>query len=135
MERRKLSKAIKPAKTQALINAKSICRRTDFNYMNGHGTFYRFDQAHFPNTILDKSPGEHLSVVLYNTHTKELDEVVFELEGYSKLGKKCIWIHGFIDDIKDCFRIKFEYRIDEPLKSQILVYMSARPDYGILRRL
>ncbi len=105
-----------------------ILRRTDFRYMDGHGTFYRFDKDHFPHNLLDKKWGDHTSVVLYNLHTDQLDEVKFEVQGRSYIGKHYIWLRGFIDDIVDgCFAIKIEYRLDKPLESEILVYASARP--------
>ena len=113
----------------------SVLRRTNFRYLNGRGTFYKFDKDHFPDNILNAKYEELVSVVLYNLHTDQLDKVVFELDGYSRVGKKYIWIRGFIADIEDCFEIKIEYFLDNPLESRILVYASARPDYSVFKRL
>lgn len=112
-----------------------IVRRTDFKYIHGHGTFYRFDEEHFPENLLDVKPGDHVSLVLYNLNTDQLDEVVFKVEGTSKVGKQCVWIKGFIDDIEGCFEIKIEYFLDKPLESYILVFASAPPYYGCFDRL
>ena len=78
----------------------SVLRRLNFNYMNGHGTFYRFDEEHFPEHLLKAETGDHVSVVLYNLHTDQLDEVVFKLEERYDAGEKCIYLRGPIDDIK-----------------------------------
>lgn len=135
---RQLCIGSQPIKVKAPKRAPdSVLRRTDFNYMEGHGTFYQFDKEHFPKNLLNAKPGDRLSVVLYNLHTDQLDEVVFKLEGYSEISEKCTWVHGYIDNIKDCFRIKFRYYLDRPLESQILVYASAppAPGYDFLWRL
>lgn len=108
----------------------TILRRTDFNYLDGHGTFYQFNENYLPDSLFNAKRGDHLSVVLRNLHTDQLDEVVFELQGYSETGKNYTWIRGFIDDSEDCFAIKIEYRHDNPLDSYILVYASARPYYA-----
>ena len=108
----------------------SIVRRTDFNYLNGHGTFYRFDEDHFPLDLLNAKREDHVSVVLYNIHTDQLDEVVFSQINKSPFGDHCVWIHGFIDDIKECFEIRIQYYYDDPLESKILVFASAPPFYG-----
>ena len=114
----------------------AIPRRTDFkNYLDGHGTVYRFDKDHLPNNLLDAKFKDHLIMILYNIHTDQLDEVAFELESQSEINEDFVWIRGFIDDIDDCFQIKIEYDVKEPLKSYILVYASARPDYRYFERL
>ena len=110
--------------------AGSIERRTDFNYMHGHGTFYRFVEEYFPDDLLTYKWGDHTSVVLYNLNTDQLDEVSFEFAGTSVLGKHYRWIRGFIDGCEDCWAIKIEYYLDKPLESHILVYASARPYFG-----
>lgn len=144
----KISKGGDDVKTQRHIESKlikvkaptrepgTILRRTDFkNYLGGHGTFYQFDNDHFPSELLDAKPGDHLSIVLHNLHTDQLDEVAFKLEGRSKINEKCILIHGYIDDIEGCFQIEFEYLLDKPLESYILVCASALPDYNCFSRL
>ncbi len=113
----------------------SVLRRTDFHYLNGHGTFYRFDKDHLPENILSVKYGDHVSLVLYNLHTDQLDEVVFTVESTCYLSEGCLRIRGFIDDIDDCFAIKIEYELEKPLKSYILVFASARPDYKLFERL
>ena len=113
----------------------SVLRRLDFNYMNGHGTFYRFDEEHFPEHLLKAETGDHVSVVLYNLHTDQLDEVVFKLEERYYTGEKCIYLRGPIDDIKDYYVIKFEYYTERPMDTYILVYRSAPPDYSCFSRL
>lgn len=114
----------------------SILRRTDFkNYLNGHGTFYRFDKDHFPDGLLSAKRGDHLSLVLYNLHTDQLDKVVFRLDGRSKISETCIWLNGYIDSIEHCFEIKIRYHIERPMKSHILVFASALPDYNCFSRL
>ncbi|MBQ3290840.1 MAG: hypothetical protein IJH43_00515 [Mogibacterium sp.] len=109
----------------------SIERRTDFNYMFGHGTFYKFVEEYFPDNLLTSKKGEHLSLVLYNLNTDQLDEVVFEKTSQHEVGPKSIWIHGYIDDIEDCFEIKIEYYLNRPLESYILVFASGRPYFGV----
>ena len=113
----------------------SIVRRTDFKYMNGHGTFYRFDKEHFTESILNAKAGDHLIVVLYNLHTDQLDEVAFRVESKCPLGDKYIDIRGYIDDIEGCFEISIEYFLDNPMKSRILVSASALPDYNCFERI
>lgn len=114
----------------------SILRRTDFkNYLNGHGTFYQFDKDHFPDDLLSAKKGNRLSLVLYNLHTDQLDEIIFKLDTRSKISETCIWLNGYIDNTKHCFAIKIRYYIDRPLKSKILVYASALPDYDCFSRL
>lgn len=95
----------------------SILRRTDFNYMDGHGTFYLFDKDHFPDNLLDAQIGDHLSLVLYNLHTNHLDEVVFELIGKFKVGEKNVWFRGHILGSEDYYAIKIEYFLNRPLDS------------------
>ena len=113
----------------------AIVRRTDFKYMNGRGTFYRFDKEHFPDSILNAKAGDHLIVVLYNLHTDQLDEVAFRVESKCPLGDNYIVIRGYIDDIEGCFEISIEYSLKNPKKSQILVSASAPPDYSCFNRL
>jgi len=112
----------------------SILRRTDFKYMGGHGTFYRFDKKHFPRDLLSAKPNDRLSVVLYNLHTDQLDEVIFNFKSRSKIGENCFRLRGYIADIKECYQIKFRYFPDRPLESHILVYASAPPDYSFFTR-
>lgn len=114
----------------------TIVRRTDFNYLKGHGTFYRFDEDHFPINLLNKKSGDHVSLVLYNIHTEQLDEVVFTLRGKSNVGEYCVYLSGPIDDCADgYFEIKIRYYLDRPLESNILVFASAAPDYDCFKRL
>ena len=113
----------------------SIVRRTDFKYMNGHGTFYRFDKEHFTESILNAKAGDHLILVLYNLHTDQLDEVAFRVESKCPLGDKYIDIRGYIDDIEGCFEISIDYFLDNPMKSRILVSASALPDYNCFNRI
>ncbi|MBR3246613.1 hypothetical protein IKF87_01885 [Candidatus Saccharibacteria bacterium] len=104
-----------------------ILRRTDFDYMDGHGTFYQFNKDHFPKNLLKTKWGEHVDVVLYNLHTEQLDRVKFEVLGNFQMGENNVWLRGFVDDIDDCYAIKIEYNLKKPLESHILVYGSARP--------
>lgn len=129
---RQLCLGPQPIKVKAPERApSSVLRRTDFNYMEGHGTFYKFTEEHFSEkNLLSTKPGDRLSVILYNLHTDQLDEVVFELESCSKINEKIIEIRGYIADIEDCFRIKIDYYPDRPFKSYILVYASAPSDYS-----
>ena len=113
----------------------SVVRRIDFNYMGGHGTFYRFDEENMPDNLFGARRGDHLTTILYNLNTDQLDEVVFELESYSKISENCTWIYGYIVGSKDCYQIKIRYYHDRPLKSNILVSASARPDYDYIARL
>ena len=113
----------------------SIVRRTDFKYLNGHGTFYRFDKNHFPKNLLNAKAGDHFCVVLYNLHTDQLDEVAFKVESSYPVGDYCIKIRGYIDDIEGCFEISIDYFLDNPMKSRILVSASALPDYGYFDRI
>ena len=114
----------------------SISRRTDFNYLKGHGTFYRFDEDHFPIDLLNNKMGDHVSLVLYNIHTEQLDEVVFTLSSKSTMGEYCVYLSGPIDDSAGgYFEIKIRYNLDRPLKSHILVFASAAPDYDCFKRL
>lgn len=108
----------------------SILRRTDFEYMNGHGTFYQFDINHFPDNFLDAKEGDIIKLVLYNLHTDQLDEVVFTLRSRFNVGEKYIYFIGQIDDIADYWEIEIDYYLDRPLESYILVCASAPPDYG-----
>ena len=113
----------------------SIVRRTDFKYLNGHGTFYRFDKNHFPKNLLNAKAGDHFCVVLYNLHTDQLDEVAFKVESSYPVGDYCIKIRGYIDDIEGCFEISIDYFLDYPIKSRILVFAGALPDYGYFDRI
>lgn len=115
--------------------AGSIARRTDFDYLNGHGTFYRFDVDHFPINLLDEKLGSHVSLILDNIHTEQLDEVVFTLTGKSHVGEKCVYLHGVIDDIDGYYEIRIEYDLDRPTESYILVSASAPPEYNCFDRL
>ena len=45
----------------------SVVRRTDFNYLGGHGTFYTFDENHFPD-LLCKEVGDRVSLIFRNLH-------------------------------------------------------------------
>lgn len=108
----------------------TILRRTDFNYLGGHGTFYRFDKNHFPNNLLDAKPKDHVSLVLHNLHTNQLDEVVFELRSQLKISDKCIRLRGHINNLVSYYDIKIEYYVNRPMESHILVYASAPPYYG-----
>lgn len=113
-----------------------IIRRTDFNYMKGHGTFYRFDEDHFPIDLLNNKMGDHVSLVLYNIHTEQLDEVVFTLSSKSTMSEDCVYLIGPIDDsASGYFEIKIRYYLDRPLESKILVFASAAPDYDCFKRL
>lgn len=107
----------------------SVERRVDFWYMEGHGTFYRFDETHYNESFLNAAQGDRVSLVLYNLNTDQLDEVVFEMDGYQPIGENYLRVTGYIADINDCFRIKIEYYRPDPLESFIKVYVSARPDY------
>lgn len=113
----------------------SIVRRTDFSYMNGHGTFYRFDKDHFPDNLFKTKEGDRISVVLYNIHTDQLDEVVFIMQSYRNVGENCIDIRGYIADIEKYYEIEISYYKNRPLKSYILVFASAQPDYRCFDRL
>lgn len=108
----------------------SIERRMDFMYMDGHGTFYRFDEAHYDEGFLNAVSGSHVTLVLYNLHTDQLDEVVFELHGYQKVGENHLYVTGCIAEISDYFRIKINVFLPNPMKSHILVYRCAKPDYA-----
>jgi hypothetical protein len=105
----------------------SIERRTDFRYLQGHGTFYRFVEEYFPDDLLTYKWGDHTSLVLYNLNTDQLDEVAIEFAGTSEIGKNYKWIRGFVDGCEGCWAIKIEYYLKKPLDSEILVYASARP--------
>ncbi len=105
----------------------SIVRRTDFNYLGGHGTFYLFDKEHFPDDLLDAKTGDQISLVLHNLHTGNLDEVVFEIISKFKVGEKNVWFRGHILGSEDYYAIKIEYFLNRPLDSYILVYASGAP--------
>ena len=74
-------------------------------------------------------------LVLYNLHTDQLDEVAFRVESKCPLGDKYIDIRGYIDDIEGCFEISIDYFLDYPIKSRILVFAGALPDYGYFDRI
>ena len=106
----------------------SVVRRTDFNYLGGHGTFYTFDENHFPD-LLCKEVGDRVSLIFRNLHTGNLDEVVFDIVDKNKVSSNCIFIQGYIVGSEDCYAIRIEYNIKNPLVSYILVYASGRPLY------
>ncbi len=112
----------------------TIARRTDFNYLDGHGTFYKFDKKYFPSDLLDTEEGDRVSLVLRNLHTNNLDEVVFDTISKFKVGEKSIWFRGHIVDSEDYYGIKIEYYINRPLESYILVHASGHPFYDIFSR-
>ena len=48
-------KLVRPSVRKAEVPERapgSISRRTDFNYMGGHGTFYRFDEENMPDMLV-----------------------------------------------------------------------------------
>ena len=108
----------------------SVEHRSDFMYMGGHGTFYKFDENYYNESFLNAQKGDLITLVLYNLNTEQLDEITFELESRRKVGKKYVDITGYIADSIECFRITIDFFIPEPPESQILVYASARPYYG-----
>lgn len=108
----------------------SIKKRTDFMYMGGHGTFYRFDEKHYDENFLNAKEGDRIDLILFNLNTGQLDEVAFNLIGYEKIGEKHLYITGSIADSVDYFQIKIEYFLPNPLQSFIKVYASAKPDYS-----
>ena len=103
----------------------SVVRRVDFKNLGGHGTFYTFDENHFPD-LLRKEVGDRVSLIFRNLHTGNLDEVVFDIVDKYQLGN-CILMQGYIVGSEDCYAIKIEYNIKRPLASYILVYARGRP--------
>ena len=98
----------------------SVVRRTDFNYLGGHGTFYTFDENHFPD-LLRKEVGDRVSLIFRNLHTGNLDEVVFDIVDKNKVSSNCIFFQGYIVGSEDCYALRIEYNIKNPLVSYILV--------------
>ncbi len=105
----------------------SVEKRTDFMYMDGHGTFYKFDKTHYDESFLHAQKGDQINLVLYNLNTEQLDEITFELTSYEKIGKKYLYVNGFIADSAEYFQFKIEFFLPEPLESYIEVIASAKP--------
>lgn len=107
---------------------REIKRRLDFLYMNGRGTFYRLARKHPPTSILNAKIGQRVSVVLYNLHTKQLDEVVFIMKSTQKIGT-ALNFRGTICDIPETVEIDGTIHAKRKINriSTILVQISAEP--------
>lgn len=113
----------------------TIPRRTDFTYMNGRGTFYRFDGEHFPKSLLRTKRGDEVKLIMYNLHTDQLDEVAFKLISRFSIGEKYFRFLGEVDAEGHYFEIRIDYFLPRPLESHILVFASAPRDYSCFQRL
>ena len=113
---------------------REIRRRTNFLYLGGRGTVYRFARKHPPYQLLAAEKGQLVSTVLYNMNTRQLDEVAFMLCSRSDLGNS-IKFNGIVEcDGEGYFTINIYYykrrRARNPNKGTILVEASA-PYYNI----
>lgn len=108
----------------------SVARRTDFEYMGGHGTFYRMPKEYFEENrqkLFGAKRGDHLELVLYNLHTEQLDEVALELlESFDLSDRTHIFI-GKMIDAQNYWEIKLDWYYMNPINTNILVYASAQP--------
>ncbi len=61
-------------------------------YMDGHGTFYRFEEGYIPYDLPDKERWSRVTLVMYNINTDRLDEVSFELLSSWMIGERYMYI-------------------------------------------